>query len=482
MEHSWHTYDTGLKTSADNAVSIVPLTKSFFPEWQRQQSEATQLFIDAQEFKAKEGEYLIIPSSTGLIKQIIFGLGDKPDAVFWAWGKLPKSLPQSFEYEVDTQHDPSLMLNLRSIAYAWALGCYTYKGHKTTCELEGCGFTSLVIDDTIAHAITPLIKATYWIRDMINEAPNIMTPLELSNQASLLKETFGANVTVITDNASLESDYPLVYTVGKASSNDPCVIDVTWGQPHHPLITLVGKGVTFDTGGLNIKPFEYMKLMRKDMGGAAHVLGLGAIIMSLNLPLRLRLLIGAAENAVSGNAFKPSDVIKSRKGLFIELGHTDAEGRLLLADMLYEACQPQEDKPSLLIDFSTLTGAARVALGELLPAVFSNDSTLGHELQTLGLACHDPVWQLPLWHKYRDGLNSKNADLSSIGKSNYGDAIYAALFLNEFVDKDIPWLHLDFMGWNNTSKSARPEGGEALCLRAVIQLLSKKFNLGLPSV
>ncbi|MDF3025373.1 MAG: pepA [Alphaproteobacteria bacterium] len=270
----------------------------------------------------------------------------------------------------------------------------------------------------------------------------------------------------------LKKNYPAIYEVGKGSPRRPRLIDFTWGNKKHKKITLVGKGVAFDTGGLNLKPGNSMYLMKKDMGGAAHVLGLAQMIMAENLPVRLRVLIAAVENSVDGDSFRPSDVIQTRKGLSVEVGDTDAEGRIILCDALAEACT---EKPDLLVNFATLTGAARVALGPDLPALFSNDDTLASDLLAQSRKTQDPLWQLPLWQPYKGWLDSKIADTNTIGGS-FGGAIVAALYLDKFVDKDVSWAHIDTFAWNASNRPGRPEGGEALGIRAVYAHIAQKYG------
>jgi leucyl aminopeptidase len=277
---------------------------------------------------------------------------------------------------------------------------------------------------------------------------------------------------VIRGDDLLSHNYPLIHAVGRASSQAPRLLDLTWGHPDAPRVTLVGKGVCFDTGGLDIKSAAGMKLMKKDMGGAANALGVAALIMGLQLPVRLRLLIAAVENSIAGNAIYPLDVLPSRRGLTVEVGNTDAEGRLVLADALWEAVA---DEPELLVDFATLTGAARVALGTELPACFSNQAATAQQLVDCGLRVDDPLWPLPLHQPYRAFLESKVADLSNISDSSYGGAITAALFLQEFVRPDLTWVHIDLMAWNLRNLPGRPEGGEAMAMRAVFELIKERF-------
>jgi leucyl aminopeptidase len=300
-----------------------------------------------------------------------------------------------------------------------------------------------------------------------------MGPAELAQAAQDLAAEFDAAVEVIVGQDLLDRDYPAIHAVGRASPRAPRLIDLRWGNPEHPKVTIVGKGVCFDTGGLDLKPSSAMLIMKKDMGGAAHALALGRMIMMAGLPVRLRVLVPAVENVVSGDSFKPQDVLKTRKGLTVEVGNTDAEGRLILCDALAEA---DSEKPELLIDFATLTGAARVALGPDLPALMCNDDALANDLTEAGSAVDDPMWRLPLWAPYRKGLDSKVADINNVTTNGFAGAITAGLFLQEFVSKGTPWAHLDTYAWNGSARPGRPEGGEALGLRAAYAVIAKRFG------
>ena len=299
-----------------------------------------------------------------------------------------------------------------------------------------------------------------------------MGPKELAAAARKLAKTHKAQITVTSGDQLLKQNYPTIHAVGRAASDPPRLIDLRWGNVRHPKITLVGKGVCFDSGGLDIKSSAGMRYMKKDMGGAAHALGIASMVMAAKLPIRLRVLIGAVENAISGNAYRPGDVIKTRQGLTVEVGNTDAEGRLVMSDCLTEACR---EKPEAVLDFATLTGAARVALGTDLPALFSNNDGLAKDLLDASEKSVDPIWQLPLFDDYRGLLKSDIADLNNISTGGYGGAITAALFLQAFVDDKTPWAHFDLMAWNTQSRPGRPVGGEAMGLRAVYSMLEKRY-------
>ncbi|MCK5620816.1 MAG: leucyl aminopeptidase family protein, partial [Alphaproteobacteria bacterium] len=314
--------------------------------------------------------------------------------------------------------------------------------------------------------------ATSFVRDLINTPAADMGPADLAQAARELAGEFGADFTVTVGDELIEQNYPAIHAVGRAAAVAPRLIDISWGDPSHPKVTLVGKGVCFDTGGLDLKPSRGMALMKKDMGGAAMVLGLARMIMMTGLPVRLRVLAPAVENSVSGNAMRPRDILRTRKGLTVEIGNTDAEGRLVLADALTEA---MADKPDLLLDFATLTGAARGAVGTGIAAMFTPDDNLAEDLYRQGVAEDDPVWRLPLWKPYRRMIDSKVADINNAGDSPHAGAITAALFLAEFVDEGISWAHFDIMAWNPAARPGRPEGGEAMAMRAAFATIKDRY-------
>jgi leucyl aminopeptidase len=410
------------------------------------------------DFKATPHSYCLVPNAGGGIQKVVVGGGKALD--LWTLASLPQKLPLG-EYAVSGTYTPEQATHL---ALGWELGGYQFSRYLSKPKK----FPTLVMPATAdALLVENMRDGIFLARDLINTPANDMMPADLSRVALKLAATHQATVTVHTD---IEHAFPLVWSVGKGSKNKPCVIDLQWGDNAHPKLTLVGKGVCFDSGGLDIKPASAMKLMKKDMGGAAIVLGLAHLIMAMRLPICLRVIIPAVENSVSGSAFRPLDIIKSRKGITVEIGDTDAEGRLILADALDLAA---EDNPALLVDFATLTGAARVALGAEVPALFSNTGALAAKIVALSTTQQDPLWQLPLYAGYRSQLDSKIADLNNISTSAYGGAITAALFLKEFVPDTIRWVHIDCMAWNTAAQSGRPEGGEAMGLRTLFALLKQ---------
>ncbi|HRQ82059.1 MAG TPA: leucyl aminopeptidase family protein, partial [Azospirillaceae bacterium] len=389
----------------------------------------------------------------------VLGRADEP----WSWGGLPTALPP-FDYRLDPQ--PALP---DMAALGWALGSYRFTRYKPVDRpLARLAWP----DGADRAAVERAYRAVALTRDMINTPAADMGPAELELTARAVATDHGATIETVVGH-ELAACFPAVHAVGRASPRAPRLIDLRWGDPEHPKVTLVGKGVCFDSGGLDIKPSSGMLNMKKDMGGAAHALALARMVMAAELPVRLRLLIPAVENVIDGSAFKPMDILKTRKGLTVEVGNTDAEGRLILCDALAAAC---EETPELLIDFATLTGAARVALGPDLPALFCNDDQLAADLTAAGERTHDPMWRLPLWKPYAKGLEGKISDLSSTGGSAFAGAIYAALFLERFVAKGVAWAHFDIYAWNQSRRPGRPEGGEAMTLRAVFDMLRARYK------
>jgi leucyl aminopeptidase len=449
------------KSQTKNATPITILLKKDFPRWLKQQTKIIRLWLESSKGRGDAANIYLIPDTTGKLKRVIFCVADI--AHFWNVGSLPFNLPEGvYTLEVNPAQ-------YENFAIAWGLGAYQFTRYKKSSKNPA----QLLLPKKInQNHILNMVQSIYLVRDLINTPTDDMGPSELAAIATDLAKSYQAKITHIVGDNLLKNNYPTIHTVGRASDDPPRLIDLRWGNKKHPKVTLVGKGVCFDTGGLDIKPASAMLLMKKDMGGAAHVLGLARMIMDAKLPIQLRVLIPAVENAISGNAYRPGDVIKSRKGLTIEIGNTDAEGRLVLADALTEAVS---EKPELLIDLATLTGAARVALGTELPALFVNEDSVADKLLRQGIAQCDPLWRLPLYALYRDLLNSSIADINNSGSDSYAGAITAALFLKEFVPDTIPWIHVDMMAWNLKARPGRPQGGEAMGLRALFNYLVEKY-------
>ncbi len=446
-----------------NSIPLVPVYTDQLEDWLASQDNNTRNWLEQNEFFAKESQFCAIPDANNKIAKIVFGITGDDEHIRWALGNISAVLPAGNYYlEGDLRED-----EIESMAIGWALGQYSF---DMTSKQEVKSYALLYIKNI--EPVLAVVDAITLVRDLINTAPNRMMPKNLSKATAELASQFGAEFSEVTDEGALQTSYPAVYAVGKASEHRPRLIKLTWGNADFPHLCLVGKGVCFDTGGLDLKPSKFMRNMKKDMGGGAHVLGLASLIMAIDLPVRLTVLIPAVDNAVSGNAFRPGDVINTRSGKTVEIDNTDAEGRLVLCDALSEVAAL---KPELIIDFATLTGAARVALGTEVPVFFSNSSFLATELANASDFAGEPMWQLPLHKPYRSQLNSSIADLMNSSPEGYAGAITAALYLNEFVPENIPWLHVDMMAWNTRPRAGRPQGGEAMGLFAVFQFLYTKF-------
>ena len=450
------------------ATSAIPITFATKTTWNAISaglSAQARQFASANGFAAKPGKCLIQPAPDGQIAQVIFGLedeGSKSRDLFRA-GALPGLLPAGVYRFANAAHDTRLA------ALAFALGSYRFSRYR---KAEAPDVRLVPPDGVDAADLARMAEAAYLARDLINTPSNDMGPQELEAAARDVAARFDTSFNCITGE-ELAKNFPLVHAVGMASSRAPRLIDFSWGDPAHPKVTLVGKGVCFDTGGLDLKPSSGMLLMKKDMGGAANVLALAQMVMDAALKLRLRVLIPAVENAVASNAFRPMDIFKSRKGFTVEIGNTDAEGRLILADALALA---DEEKPELLVDLGTLTGAARVALGPDLPPFYTNDEALALDVTRVARQENDPLWRMPLWPPYDSWLDSKVANINNAPSGGFAGSITCALFLQRFVEAAKSWLHVDIYGWTPSAKPARPEGGECQAARAIYKLLSERYG------
>jgi leucyl aminopeptidase len=446
------------------AVPILFLTATTFDEATKILDEREHVFVRAAGFEPKPGRHLMIPAADGKLAGVLFGIEAADDAVKDPFrpGQLVNLLPPGSYRFANAPHDARLA------ALAFALGAYQFTRYR---KADARNVQLVVPDGVDGEDITRIAEGVTLARDLINTPSNDMCPNELEAAARALAKQHGAAVQVISGD-KLAKDFPLVHAVGAGSPRSPRLIDITWGKDSDPKITLVGKGVCFDTGGLDIKNDAGMLNMKKDMAGAATALGLGHMIMARGLKLRLRVIIPAVENSISGTSFRPRDIYKSRKGLTVEIGNTDAEGRLVLADALTLA---DEENPALIADFATLTGAARVALGPELPALFTDDDALATELSAAGAAENDPVWRLPLWRPYDAMLDSKVADTNNVSTGGQGGAITAALFLRRFVAAK-SWLHLDIFAWTAAAKPGRPEGAELQTARALYAMLTARYS------
>lgn len=451
-------------SSDGTAIVIEPCSADDLADWLSGQESRIQNWVNGSGFTGTSGSNCLIPDADGNPTRLL--LGATGSLTHWDFGALAGELPKG-RYTLSDAASPELAA---ALALGWGLGAYRFDRYKKIDAAEA----ELTIPGQCDPAqIGQAIDATYLVRDLINTPPQDMGPTHLAEAATELGKTHGAEVTVIIGDDLLTNDYPAIHAVGRASHDAPRLIDLRWGDEAATKITLVGKGVCFDTGGLDLKSAAGMRLMKKDMGGAAHVLGVASMVMAANLPVRLRVLIPAVENSVSGNAYRPSDVIPTRKGLTVEIGNTDAEGRVVLSDALAEA---DSESPAMIVDFATLTGAARVALGTELPALFCNSDELANQLTDAGTETDDPMWRLPLWPGYRKMIEGKTGDINNAPEGGFAGAITAALFLEKFVSDDTPWAHFDIMAWNQNTKPGRPEGGEAMAMRAVFTAIAKQAS------
>jgi leucyl aminopeptidase len=450
----------------DNGQPATPIhivDKNGFASWLAAQSDPVRTAVKAQKFEGGANDSAILPGDKPGEWAVVAGVADASALGVWNLAKASDILPEGSYRLLDAEAGDAML--------GWVLGQYRY--HEYLSEPKVIGARVLLVREPgKIHNIVLQARAMALVRDLVNRPAGDLGPNALETEAKRIAKVHKAEVTV-TAGEALEVGYPLIHAVGKAAAREhaPRLIEIEWGDPRHPRIAIVGKGITFDSGGLDIKPASGMRLMKKDMGGAAHALALAELIMAAHLPVRLHMLVAAAENSISGNAMRPGDIIKSRKGITVEIDNTDAEGRLVLADALTKAV---EDAPELIIDFATLTGAARVALGPDLPAMFSNDDEAAEALIAASKAQADPLWRMPLWAPYMELLDSDIADMTNSGGA-FAGAVTAALFMQKFVPDDVPWVHLDTFAWRPTNKPGRPKGGEALGLRAVFGYLADKY-------
>jgi leucyl aminopeptidase len=449
--------------ASKSTLPVTALTKKALASWLSKQSAKLQRWVKSTQFAANEGELCLVPATDGAVGRALVGVSALDDP--WSYASLPARLPRG-RYRLEPA--PSAEQG-NAAALGWALGTYRFGRYKK----QEVSFASLVWPEAADQArITALVEGIGLCRDLINTPAEDLGPSQLVEEGQRIAKAHGAKARILRGEKQLLEGFPAVFTVGRAAVQPPHLLDFAWGNEAHPKVTLVGKGVIFDSGGLDLKPAASMKLMKKDMGGAALVLGVAHVVMSLGLPIRLRVLVPAVENSIGPNAMRPLDVLKTRKGISVEVGNTDAEGRLILSDALTAA---DEEHPDLLIDAATLTGAARVALGTALPALFCNDDAVANEILAAGLAAKDPLWRLPLHQPYARLLESPVADLNNVSNDSYAGAIIAALFLERFVSPSTPWAHIDTMAWNVEMRPGRPVGGEAFALRALVELLSRRY-------
>jgi leucyl aminopeptidase len=446
------------------AIALHLVDKAGFDGWLKAQPERTRRAAEAQDFRGEANQLAILPGDRSDWSALL-GVAKAGALGPWCLAKAAEALPGG-KYRLEGAAPGAAALG-------WLLGHYSFERYKQPKQRKGPRILLTPEPARIEDAVS-LAHGVALVRDLVNTPAGDLGPAELEACARLLASEFGAAVTV-TAGAALAEGYPMVEAVGRAASADraPRLVELEWGDAAHPRVAIVGKGVCFDTGGLDIKPSSGMRLMKKDMGGAAHALALAQLIMKRRLPVRLHLLIPAVENSISGAAFRPGDVLKSRLGLTVEVGNTDAEGRLILGDALTRA---GESAPELILDFATLTGAARVALGPDLPALFANDDDLAASLLGAGTAVSDPLWRMPLWDGYDEMLASDIADLGNISDAPMAGAVTAALFLRRFVPANIAWAHFDTFAWRSASRPGRAKGGDALGLRAAWEMLLRRYG------
>jgi len=459
-----------LITEAPSNSPVIPiyvLNESQLADWLTSAPPHQSHWVEQHGFKGKAGQLVVLPGEDGQVAAALCGHDEKKD-IIWTLAHLPARLPKGI-YSLSAQTKSRFSEAEQALLYiGFGLACYRFDRYKPQAQPKA----QLLIPETLGEEFQVLLDASFWARDIVNTPANDMGPQELSDLAEQLASDHGASFKVI-DGLALEESFPAIHVVGHASTRSPRLITMKWGRSGAPTLALVGKGVVFDTGGLSIKPASGMVLMKKDLGGAAHVLALAKVIMQLGLDVDLRVYIPAVENAIAGNAYRPSDIIQTRKGTTVEIGNTDAEGRVVLADALTLAAEEGAER---IIDFATLTGAARVALGEDLPPIYGRDLSGVRAIQDLSFQLSDPLWPMPLFDGYRDMIQPPHADLSNSGSSPMAGSITAALFLDHFVPEGIDWYHLDIYAWNVGDRPGRPIGGEAQGIRAMWAWLKATYG------
>ncbi|WP_045726825.1 M17 family metallopeptidase [Xanthomonas sp. GPE 39] len=451
---------TGFTDASHTPLPLYVLEREHLAEWRSAQSPAWVAWMDTQQFMAAPGTVLLLPGADGVAAAVL-GIGDRGDA--YAYAHAPFALPAGSTWHLASALDADA---LAALHLGWGLGSYRYDRYKQPARLPA----SLIA--TPQAEVLDLLQACVRVRDWINTPTEHMGPEQLEAIAHAIAQDHGAQFESIVGDALLEQNFPTIHAVGRASHRAPRLLMLRWGEDTHPHVALIGKGVCFDTGGLDLKPADGMRHMKKDMGGAAHALALAGLVMAQRLPVRLTVLLPAVENAVGPNAFRPGDVIATRQGTTVEIDNTDAEGRLVLCDALAYA---SEQNPDTIVDFATLTGAARIALGPDLPALFCNDDALAQAWIEAGERHRDPVWRMPLWRPYLRYLSSSVADLANAG-SRMAGAVTAALYLERFVPARQSWAHLDVYAWNDGERPGRPAGGEALALRSAYAMLKARYT------
>ena len=452
-----------LTSDSTRAIPITPVTKASLPQW-LDAHPARREWLNLTGFKAEPNSFVFLPPSAGEPMRVLAAVGEGEPV--WAFAGLPTLLPEGV-YSIDAELDET---HATAAALGWSLGSYAFTKYKAPKRAPAALVWPQHADQPDVDRVS---KGVFLARDLINTPTEDMGPDQLIDAGAAVAKDAGASVRILRGDELLEHNYPTIHAVGRASTRAPGLLDFTWGDDSAPKVTLVGKGVCFDTGGLNIKPREAMLQMKKDMGGAAIVLGLAQALMAAGTPVRLRVLIPAVENSIAGNAFRPLDIIRTRAGKTVEIGNTDTEGRLILCDALAEA---DSENPQLLIDCATLTGAARIALGPEVQAFFCDDDGVASTLQHASARVGDPLWRLPIWRPYRKLIDGKCADLNNVAPTPLAGSVIAALYLAEFVSAAVAWVHVDLMASNTSTRPGRPEGGEATGLRALYHYIRERFR------
>ncbi|WP_299881433.1 M17 family metallopeptidase [uncultured Cocleimonas sp.] len=459
-------------TENNHSIPLNPVSSSELEAKLKQYPENVSKWVASNGFEAKPDQFCVVPDANGALSMVFVGVEEnitsKPELLMWSIAGLPKNLPAG-QYHLETNWSEAEKLKA---TIGWGLGDYSFDFFKADF-LEPKEKAVLRIEEQQLDEVNAFVDAFTLVRDMVNTPANHMMPEDMSSLVQELAEQHDATFSEVVGDDLLEENFPAIHAVGRASDHAPRLLQMNWGDEKNPVLSLVGKGVCFDTGGLDLKPSKFMRNMKKDMGGAAHVLGLAHLIMSSNLPVRLQVLIPSVDNAVSGDAYRPGDIIDTRAHKTVEIDNTDAEGRVVLCDALALAC---EQTPDLIIDFATLTGAARVAVGTEIPALFSNTDSVITDLQKASKESGELLWPLPLHQGYRYQLESAVADMVNSSSEGYGGAITAALYLNEFVTEGTQWAHFDVMAYNTRDRVGRPKGGEAMGLLATFTYLESRYS------
>ena len=453
-------HHAGFTSSPSDIKPLYAMTATEFSFWLPLQPTQTRAWVEQQQFRCEPGSFLTIPNDKGIAMAVI-GVNDLTNP--HAYAHAPFALPEHSHWSAAHPLDEEKM---RALQLGWGLSSYQFVRYKKQDRSPAL----------LAHSIDPLVddilSACHRVRDWVNTPAEDLGPEALDDLVQTIARQHGALSRSIIGQELLTENFPSIYAVGRSSHRAPRLLQLDWGQANHPSVFLIGKGVCFDTGGLDLKPADGMRNMKKDMGGGAYALALAGLIMAQQLPIRLTVLIPAVDNVLGPDAIRPGDILATRKGLHVEIDNTDAEGRLILADAL---CFASEHNPDLILDFATLTGAARIALGPDLPALFSHDDTLANAWVDAGSVTHDPVWRLPIWQPYRRYLTSRVADCANAG-SRMAGSITAALYLQQFVHPNSAWAHLDTYAWNDTDRPGHPAGGDVIGLRSAWHLLYRRYR------